>query len=299
MKITTRTPIVLKKSRHPLLFSSLAVFAILLGVKAHAQDIYPNGAPIKPLWELGIVGGGSYSPDYPAADQNSLHGLALPYVIYRGSLLRLGEDSIAKGVFIDNDYTELNVSLAASFNAKSNDNSARQGMPDLDYLFEIGPQLKIKLGELYGGKIKLQLPVRAVFSTDLGRVDHRGYLFNPKFSYVRQNIFNSSIDMDSSIGSSFATKKLHEYYYRVEPQFATATRTVYEAKGGYLGSKISLGLSYGITSRVRAYVGGQVGYYGGAANEDSPLFRQKVNFSAHVGFTWSIFQSDTRVSSSE
>lgn len=25
-------------------------------------------------------------------------------------------------------------------------------MPDLDYLVEIGPQLKIKLGKLYGGK---------------------------------------------------------------------------------------------------------------------------------------------------
>lgn len=279
--------------------SALAVITFLLGVEARAQDTNPNGAPIKPLWELGVAAGGTYSPDYPAADNNSLHGLALPYVIYRGKLLRLGRDSIAKGVFIDNDYTELNVSLAASFNANSNDNNARRGMPNLDYLFEIGPQLKIKLGELYGGKTELQLPVRAVFSTDFSRVDHRGYLFNPKVSYVLQNIFNSSVTMDSSIGSSFATKKLHEYFYRVEPKFATATRIAYEADGGYLGSKITLGLSYGITNRVRAYVGGQAGYYGGAANEDSPLFRRKINSSVYIGFTWSIFQSDTCVSSSE
>jgi MipA family protein len=277
--------------------SSIAVIAFLLGVEAQAQDTNPNEVPIKPLWELGVAAGGSYSPDYPAADKNSLHGLALPYVIYRGDLLRLGKDSIAKGVFIDNDYIELNVSLAASFNANSSDNNARRGMPDLDYLGEIGPQLKIKLGELYGGKAELQLPVRAVLSTDFSRVDHRGYLINPRFYYEWQNIFNSSIDMDSSIGSSFATKKLHEYFYRVEPRFAMATRPVYEAGGGYLGSKITLGLSYGITDRVRAYVGGQVGYYGGAANEDSPLFRQKVNSSIHVAFTWSIFQSDTRVTS--
>jgi outer membrane scaffolding protein for murein synthesis (MipA/OmpV family) len=299
MKITTRTPIVLKKSRHPLLFSSLAVFAILLGVKAHAQDIYPNGAPIKPLWELGVAAGGTCSPDYPAADKNSLHGLALPYVIYRGDLLRLGKDSIAKGVFIDNDYIELNVSLAASFNANSSDNNARRGMPDLDYLGEIGPQLKIKLGEWYGGKTELQLPARAVFSTDFSRVDHRGYLFNIKLIHERKNIFNSKINMDSSIVSSFATKKLHEYFYRVEPKFATATRPAYEADGGYLGSEITLGLSYSLTDRVKAYVGGHVGYYGGSANENSPLFRQKVNSSIYVAFTWSIFQSDTRVISSE
>lgn len=277
----------------------IAVFAFLRGVEAQAQVANPDGAPAKPLWELCVAGGGTYSPDYPAADKNSLRGLALPYVIYRGDRLRLGSDSIAKGIFVDNDYTELNVSLAASFNANSNNNNARRGMPDLDYLFEIGPQLKIRLGEMFGGKTELQLPARAVFSTDFGRVDHRGYLFNPRFYYARRNIFNSGIDVTSSIGSSFATKKLQEYYYRVEPRFATATRPAYEADGGYLGSNIALGLSYGITKRVRAYVGGQVGYYGGAANEDSPLFRQKVNASVHAGFTWSIFQSDTRVTSSE
>ena len=273
--------------------SVIAVFAFLLGVKAQAQDTDPNGAPTKPLWELGAVAGGIYSPDYPAADKNSLHGLALPFLIYRGDFFRMGRDSIAKGVFIENDYTELNVSLAASFNANSSENNARRGMPDLDYLAEIGPQLKIKIGELYGGKTELQLPVRAVFSTDFGRIDQRGWLFNPKVSHERKNIFNSSIDMSSSIGSSFATKKLHEYFYRVEPRFATATRPAYEADAGYLGSDITLGLSYGITDRVRAYVGWRVGYYGGSANEEGPLFRQKVNSSIYIGFTWSIYQSNT------
>jgi outer membrane scaffolding protein for murein synthesis (MipA/OmpV family) len=278
---------------------AIVVFTFLLGAEAQAEDADPKRAPAKPLWELGIAAGGTYSPDYPAADKNSLHGLALPYVIYRGNLFRMGRDSIAKGVFIENEYAELDVSLAASFNANSSDNNARRGMPDLDYLVELGPRLKIRLGELYGGKTELQLPVRAVFSTDFGRIDHRGYLFNPRITHQRQNVFNSGIDMNSSIGSSFATKKLHEYFYRVEPQFATATRPAYEADGGYLGSTITLGLSYGIWERVRAYVGGQVGYYGGGANEDSPLFRQKVNASIHVGLTWSIFQSDTLVTSSE
>lgn len=280
-------------------FSAIVVFAFLLGVEAQAQDTNPDGGATKPLWELCIVGGGMYFPDYPAAGNNTLRGLALPYVIYRGDVLRLGSDSIAKGVFIDNDYAELNVSLAASFNANSNDNNARQGMPNLDYLGEMGPQLKIKFGKIYGGKTELQLPVRAVISTDFSRVDHRGYLFNPRLYYERKKIFNSRIDLDSSIGSTFATRKLHEYFYQVEPRFATATRPAYEAKGGYLGSAITLGVSCRVMDRVRIYAGGQVGYYGGAANEDSPLFRKKMNTSVHAGFTWSIFQSDTRVNSYE
>ncbi len=277
--------------------SAIAVIALLLGSEAQALDIDPNGASTRPLWEVGIAAGGFYTPDYPAADKNSLHGLALPNLIYRGDFFRLGRDSIAKGVFFENDYTELNVSLAASFNANSSNNNARRGMPDLDYLGEIGPQLKVKLGVLYGGKTEVQLPVRAVFSTDFGRIDQRGWLFNPKLSHERINILNSGIDLGSSIGSSFATKKLQEYFYRVEPRFATAVRPAYEAGGGYLGSDMALGLSYGITDRMRAYAGGRVGYYGGAENEGSPLFRQKSGFSVYAGFTWSIYQSSTRVTS--
>jgi len=277
--------------------SAIAVFICLIVVEAQAEDTNPKEKQSKPLWELCVVGGGIYTPDYPAADKNSLRSLALPYVVYRGDVFRLGSDSIAKGVFIDNDFTELNVSLEASFNANSDDNAARRGMPDLDYLGEIGPQLKIKFGKLYGGKTELQLPVRAVVSTDFSRFDRRRYLFNPRFFYQRQNIFDSGINMNSSIGASFATKELHQYFYGVEPRLATASRPAYEAEGGYLGSTLSVGLSYGITDRVRVYVGGHIGYYGGAANEESPLFRQKVNSSAHVGFTWSLFQSDTRVRS--
>ena len=168
-------------------------------------------------------------------------------------------------------------------------------MPDLDYLAEIGPQVKIKLGELCGGKAELQLPFRAVVSTDFGRIDHRGYLFNPKIYYERKNIFDSGMDMDSSISSSFATKKLQDYFYRVDPRFATTTRPAFEADGGYLGSDLKLGLSYGITDRLWVFVGGKIGYYGGAANEDSPLFRQKVNAAIHAAFSWVFFQSDTRV----
>ena len=273
----------------------VAVLIIMFSAEVRAND---NGSKVEstiPLWELGLAAGGFYTPDYPAAEKNSLHGLVMPYVIYRGDFLRIGKDSILKGVFIDNDFAEFDISVAASFNSNSNDNNARRGMPDLDYLFEIGPQLKIKIGEYYGGKTELLIPLHAVFSTDIRRIDHRGYLLTPTISYKKRNIFNSRIDVYSSVGLSVATKKLHEYFYTVEPQYATPTRPAYEADGGYLGSRIAFGLSYGITERIRASVGGGIGYYGGTTNTNSPLFRQNANVSINAALTWSIIQSDTRV----
>ena len=35
----------------------------------------------------GVVGGGGWLPDYPAADENHFQGIALPYAIYRGDFL--------------------------------------------------------------------------------------------------------------------------------------------------------------------------------------------------------------------
>ena len=71
--------------------SAIAVFAFLSGVKAQAQDTGPKGASTRPLWELGVATVGSYSPDYPAADKNSLHLLAIPNLIYREIFSAWGE----------------------------------------------------------------------------------------------------------------------------------------------------------------------------------------------------------------
>ncbi len=37
-----------------------------------------RGLREKPAWEIGVVGGGGWLPDYPAADENHFQGLALP-----------------------------------------------------------------------------------------------------------------------------------------------------------------------------------------------------------------------------
>ena len=60
------------------------------GGTQEGQSPRARGLREKPLWEIGVVGGGGWLPDYPAADQNHLQGLVLPYAIYRGDFLRLG-----------------------------------------------------------------------------------------------------------------------------------------------------------------------------------------------------------------
>ena len=119
-----------------------------------------------------------------AQDKVRVMLLQPPYFIYRGETIRIGDGSIARAVAIDKSWYELDLSLAGSFNANSEGNEARVGMPDLDFIFELGPQLKLRLSkfefEQHGkAELLLNLQARAVFSTDFSSIHKRGYVFQP------------------------------------------------------------------------------------------------------------------------
>lgn len=261
---------------------------------AFAADASAQGASERDaLWEVGIGGGGEYAPHYPAADESGLNGLALPYLIYRGDIFRLGDGSIAKGVFVETERVEFDVSLDASFDADSDDNKARRGMPDLDFLGEIGPQLTVVLREWPASRLEVELPVRAVFSTDFGDIDLRGYVFNPELSWRSRGVWEGA-GVSVELGASFATEKLQAYFYEVGAGFAVPGRPAYDADGGYMGSELGVGVSFGVGERARVFVGGNAAYHGGAANEGSPLHRDEATFSVSAGFLWSLYESEER-----
>lgn len=94
----------------------------------------------RPLFELGVMAGGGYLADYPAADESQFRGLALPYFVYRGEILRSDEKGLLRSRLIHSENFEFDISLDGSFPADSNDN--RRGLPDLDWLGEIGPRFQ-------------------------------------------------------------------------------------------------------------------------------------------------------------
>ena len=252
----------------------------------------------KPLWEIGLGGFTGWLPDYPAAGQNTVRTLAAPIPIYRGKIWRVGgEDNrgAISGRFVNTDRFEFDVSLSAAFPVDSGSNNARRGMPDLDFLFGIGPQVKFKLiNEPDQRRLNLNLQARAVYSTDLSSVDSRGYVFNPKLSYVQENVTDLDLKVFGSVGPIFATERLMEYFYQVDPEFVTPTRPAFEADAGYLGSNITLGVSKRFNRRFRLLLGTRLGIHSGATNDDSPLFKDELNVSVFTAFFWSIFQSERR-----
>lgn len=249
----------------------------------------------KPLWEVGVGGFTGYLPHYPAAGQNSMRYFAAPVPIYRGKILRVGEENrgAVSGRFIDRKEYEFDVTLSAAFPVNSGSNNAREGMPDLDFLFGIGPQLIFKLIDEPGrSKLNLNLQARAVYSTDFSSLDGQGYVFNPKLRYSRENLTDLDLKFSTSAGPVFATEDLMDYFYEVQPEFVIPGRPAYDADAGYLGSNLTFAISKRFNSDFRLWVGTRLGIHHGATNDDSPLFKDNINVSVFTAFYWSIFQSD-------
>src|SRR3990170_5031541 len=92
----------------------------------------------KPLWEFGFGFFALTSPDYRGSDESRGYLLPLPYIIYRGDFLKIDRSGIYGRLF-ETDRVHLDLSADAGVPVDSSKNSARQGMPSLDMVFEVGP----------------------------------------------------------------------------------------------------------------------------------------------------------------
>ncbi|MBB5689512.1 MipA/OmpV family protein [Roseomonas alkaliterrae] len=269
-------------------------FAALLALAA----AWPAQAQQLPVFEAGIAAGGGWLPAYPASDQNRWRGLVVPYVIYRGDLFRADDTGLRARANLTQGV-ELSVSASAGFNGSSRDIVAREGMPDLDWLGEIGPTLRFTLwradDEAQPRRILLDTPVRAVFSTDWSSVSFRGFTFAPDIAYEHVNFLAPFARLRLSAGVVFGTDRYTDYFYRVDPEFARPGRPAYDGRAGYVGSRVSVSYRMPVNERVSLVAGGRIENFSGAANADSPLFRREWNVSVVAGIAVSLWRSEARV----
>lgn len=253
----------------------------------------------QPLWEIGAAGFVGEVPDYPASSERNLIGLAVPYVIYRGDIFRVGDGRGARAVVKEEKDWEINLSTGGSFPADSEANTAREGMAEIDFIFEFGPQLIYRIKDFDfssggNGRLNARLQTRSAFSTDFNSLTHRGYVFESELRYQQRGHFFPKSALAISLDVLFATEKFHDYFYQVSEPFASTNRPQFDAQPGYLGSELSINFSFPVTNNIRAFVGTELQLHHGAANEDSPLFEKNITHSVALGFIWRLYQSKQR-----
>ncbi len=252
----------------------------------------------RPLLELGIAGGGAWRPDYPASDESRMSTVAAPFLILRSELLRSDASGVSGRVF-RSDWGELNLSFTGAFPSRSEGNRAREGMPDLDWMGEVGPALRLNLWRdpATARRITLELPVRAAFTADLSpmSIRYRGLVFAPEIAFERRSPLARGSRLRVGIGPIFGTERFHDHFYEVAPEFVRPGRRAYDARGGYLGTRLQLSYRVPITEQLSAVVGGRAEGFWRAANADSPLFRSDTNLTVAAGFSWSLYRSEASV----
>lgn len=253
-------------------------------------------AETQPLWEMGFGFGGITAPDYRGSNEQRGYLLPVPYIVYRGKVLRVDRSGIY-GRLLRTERTKLDISFDAGVPAKSSKNTARAGMPDLDPTIEMGPSLEVCLWHACSADtvLELRLPLRAVFATNFSHVNSAGWVFNPHLNLDIKNIGpQGGWNVGMALGPLYASEKNHDYYYQVDPVYATPTRPAYDARAGYSGTRLTLALS-------KRYNGFWIGTFAryddlsGVRFADSPLMRVRRSFMAGFGVSWFFAHSATLV----
>ena len=280
----------------PLLLAGTAAQAQTPSAALAADISSSSSLQSLPVWEAGLVLAAGSVPDYPASDNSRVRALALPLFVYRGPVLRV-EDGGVRGRLFSSASFEVDLSAAGAFNARNNE--AREGMPGLDYLFQIGPQAVYRWDLDERERISAHLKARAVFSTDFGSVDYRGLVIEPQVRWSLKAVAGSAYNLGLSASASFATERLHDYFYEVAPQYARPDRPAFDASAGYLGSEFGINLNRKLSDTLRVFVGARLALHGGAANQDSPLFKDNSTISYGVSLLWTPWRSEAVVQERE
>lgn len=268
--------------------SFLAVFVMTL------LSISAAGAESLPRWEIGMGFAGLRIPDYRGSDRSRGYVLPLPYIQYRGDILRIDREG-AHGEIFASDRIKLELSINAGPPAKSGKNDARRDMPDIDPTIEAGPSLHISLARnpARDRVWTLRLPWRAAVASNFSRVERIGWIFAPHLNFDARNV-SGGWDIGAALGPLYATEDYHDYFYEVQPAFATAARPVYDAPGGYSGNRLTLTAS----KRFKTFWIGAFARYdnlAGAAFADSPLVKRKDSLMVGAGIAWVFAESKIRV----
>lgn len=277
------------------LFASLA--ACLAWPLAASSQALPEVATVQeapglPLWELGVGAAALSTPAYPGADSRTSRVLPVPWVQYRGKVLRADQSGIGARLF-NSDRIELDVGFAGSLPAKSDDVAIRNGMPNLGTLVEFGPRLKVRLAQVTPtSAIRFELPLRAVMEVR-GGVRRQGSTIEPRLSYEVRTA-DAAWTGEAQLAALFGDSRLNRYFYEVRPEYATAARPAYDADAGRMLVRVGFFGTHRLNPDVRLFGFLRYDSYAGAANSGSPLMQQDHGVSAGFGFAWTFKRSDAQ-----
>lgn len=237
--------------------------------------------------EVGVGATLAHVPHYIGSDESNDFLLPFPYIRYRSEKLNIDRNLIQGNLWKHGNWS-LEISLGGSIKVDSDENQARKGMDDLDFIIEAGPALHYYfLGDrTKDNALFLDLPIRLATSTDFTAFRDQGFTSIPRVVWRRGYMLAGyEVRPQISAGVRLGSERYHDYIYGVPQDVVTADRAAYEGSDGYGGFQLaySTAVLWGpyMTALGLRYVNIR-----GASYEDSPLVTTKTSVLAGFAFAY-------------
>jgi len=240
------------------------------------------------LWNYGVALSYMKLEHYPGSKDFSWLWVPLPVVEYRGKSSRLDENDGARAYLLKWDTWGLDLSGTVLPGQNYASDEAREGMPELPWMFELGPQLVKYLSDHF----QLRLGIFPAVSTQFQSLHFNGEYYDARLVFLNETRISFPVKALRSdyiaLSLQGASKDFMATYYEVPEAYATPTRPVYHAKTGIVCNELGVyeAFTSGFTS---LYAGAYYDNYSVARNHDSPLLKadHNVTFFIAMGYTFS------------
>ncbi len=274
---------------------TLSLF-FLFSISSFSQVARNVGKKKKPKYELGAGFISLSTSNYPGAKKSTTRFIPFPWFIYRGEFLRADEEG-TRAKLIDNENLELGMSGGFNFPIDSSENEAREGMPNSDAIFGIGPGLIYRFknnSKTYNFTLGLGLRVNYAVGY-LDQIKEQGWIIEPNIRYWYKPSVDSNWTIFSSLSYSAADKKYNKTFYQVDSEYETSKRRAYDAKAGTVDIAATLGLAYDFSKKAGFFMGVNYSNLSTAANKRSSLVEEEHNINIIFGCSWLLYESDELV----
>ena len=271
------------------ILKTLVVLPLLF--MSHGQG--KEGTSKKPLFEVGLFGGAVQYSLYPGSGEYGTRTLLIPYVFYRGKIFRSDRRGTRARIYRKEDWT-FGLGFGGNIGTRASESSIREGMPELDLIFEIGPRIR-KFNLFKNKNLELGFSLKKANLFKGIKIYSQGYTFQSSLSLRKpfekwgKNIFFTRLSF------KLADELYQDYFYTVPKAYARPGRPAYKAKGGVLGIRYFAGLQKPIfKGKWINFFGITFQEYSLAANKNSPLHTHDLTYNLIYGFRFGLYESKSR-----
>lgn len=246
-----------------------------------------------PLWELGVGVLPFRLNHYRGSPDQKNFLFPLVAYTYRGKNVE-AESGYVRGHIVKFEKFTIDLSFSLGINVNNDSNELRSGMDDLDPTFELGPMLRYYLWKSEDGKhfVNLEMPYRAVYTTNLQYIDHIGYYSIPYVNYLNRGTDKTfGWTTEVSLGIQYGSSGFHDHFYAVDTKDVTPRRPYYHARRGYSGTQLALVVSKRIKDfLIVPFL--RYDYLDGAVYNESPIYKSPHYTMYGLSLIWYFAQSE-------